>query len=268
MQKVFFYMEKYTIITGPTAGIGLEMATIYAQRKINLILIARNENKLNELKTKFEKEFGIDVICFANDLSKPDSAKEIFNLIKAKELYVETIINNAGFGDFGKFEESDFIKVKQMLNLNINFLVEFTHLFLNEFKTKNFGNILNVASVAGFFPGPYMSLYYATKAFVLSFTEGLAVELKKTNIKISVLCPGPTKTLFEEKANLENSDLFKLMPVANAKSVALYGVKSLERNNTVAVHGFFNKFTVAFMSLLPRCIVRNILGFIQGRKLM
>jgi short-subunit dehydrogenase len=257
-------MKKYALVTGASGGIGYEIAKLLAKDSKNLVLVARSESKLHEVKDELLKiNQNIDVKIIIADLSAIESAKLVksqTDLIKGE---IDILINNAGFGDFGKYWETSYDKETQMINLNITTLAQLTKLYLPEMIKNKSGKILNVASVAAFMPGSYMTVYYATKAFVLSYTEGLAGELKGTGVTVSALCPGPTKTGFEEKASLGNSDLFKAMPNATASSVAKLGYKGMLKGKQIIITGFMNKATVFIIRFIPRCIVRNMVKSIQ-----
>ncbi|HBF87681.1 MAG TPA: short-chain dehydrogenase [Bacteroidales bacterium] len=254
----------YALVTGASGGIGYELAKLLAKDTHNLILVARNKNKLEEVKAELLKiNEKIDVRFIPKDLSENNSAEFIKSEIDKQGLCVDTIINNAGFGDFGKYWETSFEKEAQMIRLNILTLTQITKLFLPDMIQRKSGKILNVASVAAFMPGSYMTVYYATKAFVLSYTEGLAGELRGTGVCVSALCPGPTKTDFENKASLDGSDLFKKMPVASAESVAKIGYKRLQKGKVITITGFINKLSVLSVRFAPRCLVRNLVRKIQ-----
>ncbi|MBU5454477.1 SDR family NAD(P)-dependent oxidoreductase [Caproiciproducens sp. MSJ-32] len=256
-------MEKVVLITGASSGIGLELSNIFAREGYNLLLVARNEEKLLSLKEKLEKDYKIKVEILSKDLYKREAAEEIYNFTKEKNIQVEILVNNAGFGDFGEFSSLDLKKQEEMINVNIMALVKLTYYYLKDMKRKNRGKIMNLASLAAFQPGPLMAVYYASKAFVLSFTEALSVELKDTDIDVLALCPGPTKTNFEEKANLETSGLFKNLKNATAKEVAEYGYKMLMKGRVVAVYGITNKTIACLGKFLPKALVRYASYLIQ-----
>ena len=251
-------MNQATLITGASSGIGMEFAKLFAKDGHNLVLVARNEDKLNTLKNELENKYDIQVYVCAKDLSQKDSAYDIFNYTLEKELFIDTLINNAGLGDFGKFSESDLQKQTDMVQVNTMSVMQLCHLFVNPMLEKNYGKILNVASIAAFIPGPLMSTYHATKAFVLSFSEALSFELKGTGVSVMALCPGPTKTGFEEKGNLENSGLFKHIKNSTADEVAKYGYKKLQANSIIAIPGIINKMIISPSKFTPRKIVRNV----------
>lgn len=255
----------FTLITGASSGIGLELAYIFAEKKHNLILTARSADKLFLLKNTLEKKFNIQVEVFPMDLTLPQAAKELFNLIKTKQLTVNRLINNAGFGDLTEFSKSQLQSVLDMIQLNITSLVELTHLFLPDLKNTS-GKILNVASIGSFMPGPYMAVYYATKAFVLSFSEALAAELKSAQVSVTALCPGPTETGFQDRAQFSNNAVSRFFKLATAKDVALYGYQSLENDTVVAISGFSNRFLAFIIRLLPRAVVRHCVLFLQKKR--
>ncbi len=201
---------KYALITGASSGIGKELAKVHASKGGNLVLVARRKEKLEELKTQLEKEFAVTVHLIVKDLSIPTAADEVFDEVKKMGIEIEYLINNAGFGAQGFFHEIPLEKQIDMINLNITALVKLTYLFLPEMLERNSGRILNVSSSASLPPGgPMQSVYFATKAFVTSFTYGLIGELMGTNVTATMLLPGATKTEFSDVANLNNTDLFK-----------------------------------------------------------
>ena len=258
-------MINYTLITGASGGIGYELAKLFAKENHNLVLIARNEKKLAELKTQIQKQYSVNVLLLNKDLIEPEAPVQIFNYLRQQNIRVENLINNAGFGDYGLFHESDRNVQERMLLLNIIALTNLTQLFLSEMVKSGKGKILNLASVAAFMPGPYMSVYYATKAYVLSFSEALASELEGTGVSVTVLCPGPTKTGFEEASSLSDSNLFKIMHVASAKEVAIYGYKAMMKGKKIAIHGILNRILVKLISITPRPLVNYFIRIILGK---
>ncbi len=250
-------MRKTVLITGASSGLGVEFAKIHAAKGDNLVLVARGKDKMNLLKTEIEKRYDIFVYVIGRDLSEVGAPKTIFNELKAQKIHIDYLINNAGFGDFGLFAQSNWEKQLQMINLNITALAYFTRLFLPEMIKHKSGKILNIASTAAFQPGPTMSVYFATKAFVLSFSEALANELKGTGVTVTTLCPGATATGFKSTASLDNSSLFK-GKVANSKSVAEFGHKAMMKGKSVVIHGFINKIMASSVRFAPRKLVTII----------
>lgn len=255
-----------TLITGASSGLGLEFAKLYAKDKNNLLLIARNKEKLNELKNEFESKYQIQVFILPCDLSLKESISKIENFILENKLNVNILINNAGFGDFNKFVDSDINKQNQMINLNILALVNLIHLIANQMVKNKEGKILNVCSIAAFQSGPLMSVYYATKAFVLSFTQAISYELKKDNIKVIALCPGLIDTGFEKSSNLDDSKLFKSLKIAKPIDVAKYGYKKLNKNKTISIYGISNKLIIMMSKFSPRKLVTKVVYNIQKKK--
>ena len=253
------------LITGATSGIGYELAKIFAENKFNLFLVSRNEIKLNLIKSDFERNSGIKVTVLAKDLSLPQSPKEVYQFANDNNIDIEILVNNSGFGHWGNFFETDIEKENRMLNLNINALTLMTKYFLpNMVKTKK-GKIMNVASVAGFFPGPFMSVYYATKSYVISFSEAIREELKGSGITVTTLCPGPTVTGFEKNAELQDSNLFALLKPASADKVARYGYRALMAGKGIVVYGVLNKCMVFMRRFVPNFLILKILKKVQGR---
>lgn len=235
------------LITGASSGIGEEFARLYAAKGFDLAIVARTKSALNRLKKDLEKKHDIAVQVVVQDLSNLSSAKKL----KSKVKDVTVLINNAGFGKKEEFEKSNYKTNQDMMLLNMVTLTNLTKLFLPDL-IKNKGGIINVASIAGFLPGPGMNVYYATKSYVLSFTEALAEELKG-KVAVTCLCPGPTKTGFEEEAgtNFGNKS-------SSAKNVAKYGYESLKKKRVVAVHGLSYRILLALTKVFPRSWKRRI----------
>ena len=226
------------LITGASSGIGREFSKLFAEKGYRLVITARREKNLAELK-KMYPENNVEVIpC---DLGSEAGAEYLYNEVKKRSIKVDILINNAGFGLFGEFYETDIEKEKKMIDLNVKALVELSKYFLQEMLERNSGRILNVASIAAFQPGPYMSVYYASKAFVLSFSEALRNEVRNTGVCISVLCPGPVETEFEKSSELTKSKLFSKLKPITAEKVAYAGYRGLMKNRAVIIPGFFNR---------------------------
>ncbi len=251
---------KTALITGATFGIGYELAKIFARDNFNLILVARNLEKLNQIKSELSKH-EILIHTIQKDLTSPNSPVELYNEVKQNNFQVDILINNAGFGLLGPFVELDLKSQLDMIQLNITSLVHLTHLFLPEMIHRKNGKIMNVASTAAFQPGPNMAIYYATKAFVLSFSEALNAELKGTGVSVSALCPGPTKTEFQKRARMENINLerTKLIPYMSAEKVARIGYTGLMKGNRVIIPGLMNKTGVILVKFFPKSIILAVL---------
>ncbi len=248
-------MNKTALITGASSGLGVEFARIHASKGDNLVLVARSKDKMNLLKAELIKEFGISVYVIGKNLTGQSAAKEIFDELQTKKIRVDFLINNAGFGDFGTFAQCDWDKQMDMISLNVMALTHLTRLFLPEMIKNNYGKIMNIASTAAFQPGPTMSVYFATKAYVLSFTEAIANELKGTGVTATTLCPGATNTGFKINASLDNSNLFKGNQIAESKDVAEFGYKAMMKGKTVVIHGFMNRIMSGSVRFAPRKVV-------------
>ncbi len=242
-------MTSSVLITGASTGIGFELAKLFAEDRRNLILVARTLSKLNQLAAELTARCGISVLVIEKDLSTPDAAAEIYAEIKAAGLSVNILVNNAGTGVYGDFSESNLSDQLQALQLNIMTLTSLTHLFLPVIKESK-GKILNVSSTAAFQPGPLMACYFASKAYVLFFSEALANELKKTGVTVTALCPGPTATNFQSRTKTENIRESDMM--MSAGNVAKKGYQGLMRGQTVVIPGTINKILVFIIRFLPR----------------
>lgn len=259
-------MNKTTLITGASSGIGLELAHVCAREQHNLIITARRQDRLAELKNILEEKYNITIHPVSTDLASPDGPAELFNFCNDNALTIDNLINNAGIGDYGLFQNSDWERQQTMINLNISSLTRLTHLFLPQLARKERACIMNVASTAAFQPGPLMSVYYASKHYVLAFSEAIANELNGTGVTVTTLCPGPTESEFQEHANMQKSKLFDRFPVATSKEVAEYGYKAMQKGKRVAVYGIPNKISSKIVALFPRRFVTATVRKIQERK--
>ncbi len=254
------------LITGASNGIGLELAKIHAAQGGDLVLVARNKSKLDELKTEWEAKFKVKVYTIGKDLSATHAAQEVYDETQAQNIRVDYLINNAGFGDFGLFVETAWEKELQMINLNISTLTQFCKLYLQDMQTRKSGKIMNVASTAAFQSGPTMAVYYATKAYVLSFSEAIDNEVRDKGITVTTLCPGATESGFQAAAAMEDSALVKGKKLPTSKEVAEYGYKAMLKGKTVAIHGFMNWIMANSVRFLPRAIVVKTTRKIQDKK--
>jgi short-subunit dehydrogenase len=246
-----------TLITGASAGLGAEFARQCAKRGEPLALAARRRDRMEALAT----ELGGDIHIFEADLSKEGAAASLIAELEAEGLSVGTLINNAGFGLGGTFADRPLSRLSEMIELNVRALTELCHLVLPGMRERGAGAILNVASTAAFQPGPNMAVYYASKAYVLSFTEALHHELKGSGIRVSALCPGPTHSEFSDVADSHSPTLERMkMPAA---PVVAAGLDGLDRNKAVVIPGFKNKVGAQMSRLLPRSTMRNIIGRIK-----
>ena len=255
---------KTVLITGASSGIGLEFAEIFAANKNNLVLVARSADKLNLLAAQLTKQHSISVTVIAADLSKMEAVQQVYDTCQAKNLQIDYLVNNAGFGDFGFFIESNWQKTEQMIDLNIKSLTFITRLFAPAMAARKAGKILNVASTAAFQPGPTMAVYYATKAYVLHFSEALSNELKDQGVTVTCLCPGATESGFQAAAAMEESALVKGKKLPTAKEVALFGYKAMMKGKLTVIHGWMNYMMANSIRFTPRALVLPIVRKIQG----
>jgi short-subunit dehydrogenase len=253
-------MNKTALITGASTGIGFEFAKLLAADGYNLVLIARDEQKLREIAASLPTKFNISVKIYPRDLSVTSDIENLVRQIREDAGTIEILVNNAGFGLSGAFVDTDLARELEMIQLNVVSLVIFTKLLAKEMVQRKGGKILNVASTAAFQPGPLMAIYYATKAFVLSFSEALAEELKESGLTVTALCPGPTATQFSKRAELEKSRLFKggIVPVLDAATVAKIGYDGLSKGQRVVIPGLINRIGVFSVRLTPRKLVAQI----------
>jgi len=252
-------MNQTALITGASSGIGYELAKLFAKDKYDLIIVARNEKNLELTKTELTKMYGVEVTAIVKDLSHINSGFELYREIQAMNKTVDVLVNNAGFGNFGPYVESSFDKEDAMMQVNMVALAQLTKFFLKDMVTRNSGKIMNVASVAGFLSGPYMAVYYATKAFVLSFSMAISKEVEKTGVTVTTLCPGTTETAFFKEDTLQKSTIAK-MHKWPASRVAEMGYDGLMKGKRIVVAtSFTNRLALELGTrLLPRSILMNV----------
>jgi short-subunit dehydrogenase len=253
------------LITGASNGIGLELAKVHASKGGDLVLVARNKAKLDELKSTLENEYKVKVYTIGKDLSATNAANEVYNETIRQNIQIDYLINNAGFGEFGLFTDTDWNKELQMINLNITTLTAFTKLYLQDMVKRRSGKIMNVASTAAFQSGPTMAVYFATKAYVLSFSEAVNNEVSDKGVTITTLCPGATESGFQAAAAMEESRLVKGRKLPSSEEVAQYGYAAMMKGKTVAIHGLMNWILANSVRFTPRSIVVKITRKIQDK---
>lgn len=251
------------LITGASAGIGRELAIKFAQNGYNLVLTARDKGKLSALAKQLKPL--CEVLIIPADLSISGQGKKIYSEIVKKKIQVDILINNAGYGSNGEFVKLNLQSELGMIDLNIRALTELAHLFGGQMASRRAGIILNVASTAAFQPGPFMAVYYATKAYVLSFSQALHEEMKKYDVKVSVLCPGPTSTEFTSRAEMGKSRLFTgpLKNVMSAEQVAEIAYQGLRKGKLVIIPGFLNVLMAMSVRFSPAFLVRKIAAWLN-----
>ena len=257
-------MSRTALITGASSGIGYELALLFAQDGYDCILVARSQVKLEELAARLEGEFRVKTLVVARDLSKAPAVDEIYEEVTARSMEVHALVNNAGFPVFGLFTETDLQSELEMLQVNVVALTALTKLFLKPMVERRSGRILNLASTAAFLPGPLMAAYYASKAYVLSFSEALANELRGTGVTVTALSPGPTRTGFQKRGVMEDSRLVQ-GKIADARSVALAGYRGLMAGKTIVIPGLTNKLIPWVVRLSPRGMVPRVVRRMQER---
>ncbi len=257
-------MSKLVVITGASSGIGLSLANKYASENYNLIIVARGQKTLQEIAKKIREEHGVEASVISADLSLPGAADLLWQ--KMKHQKIDIFINNAGFGDLHDVVDADPSKLSSMIALNITTLTRLSQLAAISMKKRGVGAIVNLASVLSFFPSPHGAVYGATKAYVLSFTEGLSEELKGTGVHVTAICPGPTKTNFAAQASMQKLSVMNgNMPTGD--DVAEYGYNAVAQHKVVAVPGLRNKVsTFIAPRILSRAILRRISGKVQSTK--
>ncbi|BCU80340.1 short-chain dehydrogenase [Polycladomyces abyssicola] len=253
------------LITGASGGIGYELAKRFARDGHDLILVARSEDKLRQLAEELSRTHGVKADVVPQDLADPSGPDAVIRSVREQGWNVEILVNNAGFGLYGFFAETDWQKEMDMIQVNITALTHLTKHFLPDMIQRGRGKILNVASTASFQPGPLMAVYYATKAYVLSFSEAIANELKGTGVTVTALCPGPTETGFITRANLEQSKLFRINKVMDPATVAEIGYRGLMRGDRIVIPGLHNWLLAQSVRFLPRKAVTAVVRKISER---
>jgi short-subunit dehydrogenase len=258
-------MAQTALITGASTGIGYALSRCFAADRHNVVLVARHEQRLRQVAEDLSREFGISAQALVADLGKPDAAQMIADEIRTDGLRIDYLVNNAGFGLGGKFAETDLGVELEMIQVNMVALVQLTKLFLPGMLTQKSGKIMNVASTAAFQPGPLMAVYYASKAFVLSFTEAIANELSGTGVTVTALCPGPTASEFQARARIENTRLVKgkLMGFMSSEAVARIGYQGFMRGKRIVIPGLMNKIGVQGVRVSPRRVVTQVARLLQ-----
>ena len=250
------------LVTGASSGIGRELAYLFAADGSNLVLIARSEERLRTVASELEEAYGVGAQVLCYDLATPDAAQAVYDALAADVIEVDILVNNAGFGSRGLMAELPLETQVDMVQLNVTTVTALTRLLLPDMIRRGRGGILNLGSTASFEPGPGMAVYYATKAYVLSLTEALAVELDGTGVTATCLAPGPTRTRFAQEAGVEESPLFKIGQM-DVGTVARVGYRGFRRGRVIVTPGLVNKFVTWSAQLSPRAVVRRVVGWLQ-----
>jgi short-subunit dehydrogenase len=259
-------MGKTAIITGASSGIGFALANVFARHEHDLVLVARNAERLNGAKAQLEKKYGIMAHVITADLTKPLAPVEIFQATQSTDVQIDVLVNNAGFAEYGPFHEADRERELDTIALNITALTALCHLFVQPMIRRRAGKILNVASTAAFQPGPLMAVYYATKSYVVSFSEAIRNEVSPLGVDVTVLCPGPTETeFFEKQPKLLDSRLLS-SGTMSAEDVAEIGYKGLMQGKAVVIPGARNRILAWSTRFAPRSLVVKISGWTLEQK--
>ena len=257
--------RNFALITGASTGIGYELTKLFARDGYQLVLVARNPQRLTEVKDELQRQFHVSVTVVSKDLALAQAPDELFAELQREGIAVDVLVNNAGFGTHGFFAESDLAMQRGMMQVNMAAPTHLVRLFLPGMIKRGAGRILNVASTAAFQPGPLMAVYYASKAYVLSFSEALANELRGSGVSVTVLCPGPTKTEFQRRAGVEETQLMR-SGIMDARAVAVAGYRGLMTGRTVVIPGTRNRVLAAAVKFLPRSLVTRVVRNIQEKR--
>jgi short-subunit dehydrogenase len=251
------------LVTGGSGGIGLELAKVLARNDFDLVLVARKRDTLEAAAGQLEGKFAVKAHVFTADLRRAEAPQAIFDFLQNENIPIEVLVNNAGFGWVGEFSETELRRELDMIQVNIAALTHLTKLFLAPMIKRKSGRILNVASTAAFQPGPLMAVYYASKAYVLSFSEALAEELRNSGVTVTALCPGPTHTGFADAADMADSRLFNTFGISAASDVAEYGFDAMMSGKRLAIPGVKNKVLAQANRLAPRALSAKIARMFQ-----
>lgn len=257
----------YALITGASSGIGFELSCRAAENGYIPILVASKFDGLSKAAASLQRSYGIQSVILTCDLASENDIDGLIGALAEYQDKIGLVINNAGVGFGGSFHSNDVNQEQKLLAINVIAMVRLSHFFINQFLQKNEGYLLNVASLAGFQPGPYFANYYASKAYILWFTEALAVEVRNTGVGISVLCPGTTATNFHAKAKIQNTELAKGLfgIVMSAKQVSDIAFRGLKKGDVIIIPGYVNKIAAWSVRFVPRSLVRFITSWINAQ---
>jgi len=254
-------MNQWALITGASTGIGYELAKLFAADRFNVVLVARNEARLKQIAADFHAQHGIETRVVRSDLSLPGAPREIFDAVR--DTPISVLVNNAGFGWRGPFASDDLQRSLDMMHVNMDALVALSRLFVEPMIARKQGRIMNVASTAAFQPGPFTNIYFATKAFVFSFSYALAEELSGSGVTVTTFCPGTTRTEFFERAGMKNSRRDFVM--MEADTVARIGYRGMMNGKRVVIPGALNKITSTLARLAPTRLITKAVRKVNGR---
>ena len=259
---------RYGLVTGATSGIGYAFAIELARDGMNVVITARDEARLREVKDDLEANYKIKVKTISRDLANREAPAEIFEILKREEIILSVLVNNAGFNVHGMFEFTDLDAELRMMDLHMIAVTQLTKLFLQQRSKEEENLILNVSSIAGFVPGPRVSVHFATRAYILSFTLALNDEMRGSDVHVTCLCPGPTKSAFFERAGMSDVRLASGKPIKlmDAQDVAKIGYKALKRRKTMVVPGYRNKILAFLAAFAPRGMAIGVTRWLMDRR--
>lgn len=260
-----FYSPKTALITGASSGIGLELAHLFARDGYRLVLLARNRNTLRQIGDDLQERYSVTVRIAPKDLAHPATPDELYQELQEAGVVLDVLVNNAGFGLSGAFQSTDWNIEAEMMQVNIVAATHLTKLFLPQIRARE-GKLLNVASTAAFQPGPFMSVYYASKAYILSFSEALAEELEGSGVTVTCLCPGPVKTNFQRRAYLQGTAMANSPLLVDVREVARLGFEGMMRGKRLVIPGWKNRMGVELLRISPRAVVTKVVRRLQEKK--
>jgi hypothetical protein len=260
-----FFAPKTALITGASSGIGLELAHLFAQDGYRLVLVARNRGALRQVGDDLQSRYGVTVRIAPKDLAHPASPDELYHELQESGVVLDVLVNNAGFGAAGAFLKTIWNEEAEMIQVNIAALTHLTKLFLPQIRARE-GKVMNVASTAAFQPGPFMSVYYASKAYVLSFTEALAEEMIGTGVTVTCLCPGPVQTNFQKRAYLQGTKLAASPLTVDVREVARIGYEGMKQGKRIVIPGWKNRVVAEGVRFAPRNLLTRVVRRLQEKK--
>jgi len=259
-------MTKTALITGATGGLGEVFAELFAADGINVVLTGRNQTKLEEISERIRARYEVEVKTVPLDLSDEEKLVVLHQMFSLHGVAIDYLVNNAGFGDFGRLINMDWQLERDLIGVNLIAPVRLTQLFAKDMAERGFGRILNVASIAAWTPGPYMNGYFASKAYVYSFSQSVHQELKGTGVTVTALCPGPTQTGFEKNAKMKGSNMFKALKVMDARFVARVGYRDMLKGKPISVPSWYYKAYKFMLRFTPECLRRRVIDWITAGK--
>ncbi|MBT1171849.1 SDR family oxidoreductase [Bifidobacterium sp. MA2] len=256
----------YAVVTGASGGIGRELATLLARDGHDLVVAARDETGLEHVKSVLERDCGVHVAVFAADLGEDGAPERLHEFTRSRGFDVDVLVNNAGFSDWTAYLDADWSRQRTMMRLDMEALATLTYLYGRDMRDAGHGRILNISSVASMMAGPYMAMYFASKAFVRSLSEAVAHELRGTGVTVTCVCPGPTSTGFAKAARMSGRNFFTMTRPASARALALYAYRRMNAGAVLAYHGSFTRWGAFAERALPRALTRRIAAFMNGGK--